>query len=298
MARDLADLSSILAAAVDPVRSRQMLDLLPVAIYLTDAHGHLTHFNAAAAALSGRTPKLGIDRWCVSWRLYHPDGSPMPLDTCPMAAALKDQRAIRGAPAIGERPDGTRFRFEASPTPLFDAAGVLIGGLNVLVERSLSDPALRISEERFRAFTSATSDVVYCMNADWSEMRRLQGREFPSDTLEPTRDWLERYIHPDDQHMVRQAIQAAFEAKTTFELEHRVTRVDGTLGWVHSRAVPILDDDGEILEWISAASDVTRRRANEESLRVREMMMAGQREALEHAIHDAPLDTSLAALVR
>jgi PAS domain-containing protein len=43
-----------------------------------------------------------------------------------------------------------------------------------------------------------------------------------------------------------------------FELEHRVRRPDGTLGWTLSRAVPLLDDDGQIIEWVGAATDVTR----------------------------------------
>ena len=82
-----------------------MIDALPAAIYTTDAEGRLTHFNPAAVEFSGRTPELGTDRWCVSWKLYYPDGRPMPHDECPMAIALKEGRVIKGAEAIAERPD-------------------------------------------------------------------------------------------------------------------------------------------------------------------------------------------------
>ena len=74
-----------------------MVDALPTAIYTTDAEGCLTHFNPAAAKFSGRVPELGTDKWCVSWKLYHADGTPMPHDECPMAIALKEGRIIRGA---------------------------------------------------------------------------------------------------------------------------------------------------------------------------------------------------------
>jgi hypothetical protein len=47
----------------------------------------------------------------------------------------------------------------------------------------------------------ASSDVVYRMGPDWSEMRQLDGRDFISDTAEPTEHWLERYIHPDDRSL-------------------------------------------------------------------------------------------------
>lgn len=47
-------------------------------------------------------------------------------------------------------------------------------------------------------------------------------------------------------------------------------RVDGTLGWTFSRAIPLLDGDGEIVEWFGAASDVTARKQAEKSVRERE----------------------------
>src|SRR5262249_55982844 len=50
------------------------------------------------------------------------------------------------------------------------------------------------------------------------------------------------------------------------ELEHRIIRVDGTPGWTLSRAVPILDADGNIVEWFGTARDVTSRRESEETL--------------------------------
>src|SRR5688500_12296319 len=90
-------------------RSRALLEALPAAIYTTDAAGRITFYNQAAVDLSGRRPKLGSDEWCVTWRLYNPDGTPLPHDQCPMAVALKENRPVRDAEAVAERPDGTRF---------------------------------------------------------------------------------------------------------------------------------------------------------------------------------------------
>jgi PAS domain S-box-containing protein len=123
--------------------------------------------------------------------------------------------------------------------------------------------ALRASEARYRALAAASAHVVYRMSPDWSEMRQLDGLGFLSDTAEPSGSWLERYIHPDDRAQVTGAIEAAVRGKTVFELEHRVLRADGTLGWTVSRAVPILDADGETVEWVGVASDVTARREAE-----------------------------------
>jgi PAS domain S-box-containing protein len=124
------------------------------------------------------------------------------------------------------------------------------------------------SEERFRALVTATSDVVYRMSADWSEMRELQGRGFLSDTGEPNPNWLEMYIHPKDQQRVRERIAQAIATRTIFEMEHQVLRADGTLGWTFSRAVPIFDEHGNIVEWFGAATDVTARRQMQDDLRL------------------------------
>lgn len=112
---------------------RNLLEALPAAVYTTDAHGRIDFFNKAAVEMAGRKPEPG-DHWCVTWRLRYPDGTPLPHDQCPMAVALKEDRPIRGVEAIAERPDGTLIPFIPFPTPLHDAEGRLIGGINMLVD--------------------------------------------------------------------------------------------------------------------------------------------------------------------
>jgi PAS domain S-box-containing protein len=117
-------------------RLQELLSAIPAAIYTTDAEGKITYFNEAAVALAGRTPTLGSDEWCVTWKLYNPDGTPLPIDQCPMAIALKEGRAIRNTEAVAERPDGTRVPFIPFPTPLRDASGKVVGAINMLVDIS------------------------------------------------------------------------------------------------------------------------------------------------------------------
>jgi PAS domain S-box-containing protein len=115
-------------------RLREILDALPVALYTTDAEGRITYYNEAAVEMSGRRPVLGDDKWCVTWKLAWPDGTPLAHDECPMAVALKERSAVRGAEAVAERPDGRKVPFIPYPTPLFDAAGRMTGAVNVLVD--------------------------------------------------------------------------------------------------------------------------------------------------------------------
>jgi signal transduction histidine kinase len=132
--------------------------------------------------------------------------------------------------------------------------------------RGETELRVRESEERLRAFVTASSDVVYRMSPDWSEMWHLSGRDFIADTEAPTRNWMERYIHPDDRSLVMDAIRDAIRLRKPFELEHRILRVDGSPGWTFSRAVPLFNAGGEIIEWFGAASDITARKQSEQAL--------------------------------
>ena len=146
-------------------------------------------------------------------------------------------------------------------------SGIFVEGADV-TERTRAEAEVRRSEERFRALVNATSDVVYHMSPDWSEMRQLYGRDFIADTIEPSRTWLQKYIFPEDQDLVLKTIEDAIRGKSTFQLEHRVRRVDGSSGWTFSRAVPLLDKAGEITGWFGAASDITARKQSEEHLKL------------------------------
>ena len=115
-------------------RFHTLLDALPAAVYTTDATGRITYYNDAAAALWGHRPTLGSSEWCGSWKLFWPDGTPLRHNECPMAIALKEDRAVRGVEAACERPDGTRVPFIPYPTPLHDESGQLVGAVNMLVD--------------------------------------------------------------------------------------------------------------------------------------------------------------------
>ena len=138
---------------------------------------------------------------------------------------------------------------------------------NNITERKLAQQALLDSEKRLQAFVMSKSDIIYSMNPDWSVMHQLHGHDFIVDTKQSNANWLQDYIHPDDQALVLDKIKQAIENKCIFEMMHQVLRVDNTLGWTFSRAVPIINSEGDITEWFGAARDITERRGEQEALR-------------------------------
>jgi len=284
-------------------RERRLYDTIlsntPDLAYVFDLNHRFIYANKALLAMWGRTWEESIGRNCLE------------IGYEPWHAAMHDreidQVIATRKPVRGEVPfTGTNGRrvYDYIFVPVLGPEGeveAIAGTTRDITERFNAEDALRRSEESFRAFVRATSNVVYRMSPDWSEMRQLAGKDFVADTSEADRDWLAKYIHPDDQARVTEAIAEAVRSKGIFELEHRVLRLDGSLGWTASRAVPLLSPDGEILEWFGTAADVTDRKKSEEILRRSEKLSAAGRLAttVAHEINN-PLEaiTNLLYLAR
>jgi two-component system CheB/CheR fusion protein len=125
-----------------------------------------------------------------------------------------------------------------------------------ITARKQAEEGRRRTEARLDAFVRATSDIIYRVSPDWSEMYHLEGREVLADTEEPRPTWVDDYIPDDERARVMAAIEEAIEQKAPFHLEHRVVQADGSQGWVESRAVPMLDADEEIVEWFGTATAI------------------------------------------
>jgi PAS domain S-box-containing protein len=137
------------------------LEQLPAPVYVADDEGRITYFNAACIDFTGRRPKVGQDRWCVTWRLHTEAGDFLPHNQCPMAVAIQTRRPVRGVIAVAERPDGTKVTFRPYPTPIFDKRGRFIGAVNLLedVTDELRAGELHAQAERCRRLAKGIDDV-------------------------------------------------------------------------------------------------------------------------------------------
>jgi PAS domain S-box-containing protein len=143
-------------------RLRHLIGALPAAVYTTDREGRITLYNDLAVDLWGRHPELGKDLWCGSFRIFRPDGTPLPHDECPMAISLREGRSVRGEEIIVERPDGSRFWVQPHPTPQRNAKGEIIGAVNMLVditERKRTEQELRHLERELREKVEALAEA-------------------------------------------------------------------------------------------------------------------------------------------
>lgn len=138
--------------------------------------------------------------------------------------------------------------------------GKITGMIQVAVdvtEQVVARKKMEESENRFRVLVNASSDFVFRMNADWTVMRNLEGIDLLSDEGDVVLNWIDKFIYVEDQKKALSLIADAIANKKIFEMEHRALKPDGTLGWTFSRAIPILDDQNNIIEWFGAAGDIS-----------------------------------------
>jgi len=251
-----------IAAAAELADSyfRKVLDELPAAIYATDADGRITYFNEAAVALWGCRPALGTSEWCGSWKLYWPDGRPLPHGECPMAIAIKEQRAVRGVDAIAERPDGTRVPFMPYPTPLFDDAGTLIGAVNMLLD--ITDR--RRAEEmknRLASIVQFSDDAIISKSLDGKIESWNTGAEriFGYAAEEAIGQSIEMLIPENRLSEEPEIIGRIRRGERIDHYETQRRRKDGSLIDISLTVSPVIDAYGRIIGASKIARDITER---------------------------------------
>lgn len=258
-----------IAIRLSEQRLTDLIDALPGAVYTTDAAGLITSYNPAAAELWGRDPELGSDEWCGSWRMYWPDGTPLPHDECPMAIALKENRPIRGAEAVAERSDGVRVPFLAYPTPLHNAWGGVIGAVNMLVDITERKRAEALAE-RLAAIVESSDDAIISKSLDGVIMSWNIGatRLFGYAPDEIVGQSIMMLIPPDRHD---EEVDILSRVSRGEHIEHYETirqRKDGSQVWVSLTVSPLKDARGKVFGASKIARDMTERRRADEHRQV------------------------------
>ncbi|MEH2181936.1 hybrid sensor histidine kinase/response regulator [Nostoc sp.] len=129
--------------------------------------------------------------------------------------------------------------------------------------------ALRDSEARYRSLAEASASIVW-RAAPWGNVVNdiPTWQAFTGQNPEQYKGWgWVEALHPEDRASIAEIWKQAFPTRSVAVAEYRVLRHDGEYRYMNIRGVPILDETGEIREWVGMCVDITERKQAEVRLR-------------------------------
>lgn len=251
-----------------------LIDLLPIGVYVCDSEGRIIRFNSQAARLWGREPVLGVERFCGARRLYDTDGGFVEHKACPMADVLATGAAIHNGQIIVERQNGSRFLALANIQPLTDEDGRVIGAVNCFCDVSelRRSPAIVEDEHRARDLLNAVAVAIYTTDPEgritfyneaaaelWGVRPEIGESQFCGSWKLFTMDGTPL---PHDQCPMAVALR---ERRPVRGAEAMAERPDGTRVPFMPFPTPLYDGNGAFVGAVNVLVDVTERRRAEEA---------------------------------
>jgi PAS domain S-box-containing protein len=242
---------------------RATIDNIPGLVNTMSPSGELEFANQRWLDYYGKTLEE-MKGWETS-DVIHPDD-------LPRAAAAWKQSVETGQPFEIEhrirRADGVYRWFQGRSLPLRDCEGRIVRWYSLIIdidERKQAEEKLRRTEaflleaQRLSHTGGWRHDLSSGTVTTWpessTEMLRVFGAQPGEDTLAPE-FWFNR-IHPDDRQRVLETFSRCETEKTEYRADYRIVLPDGTIKYQHSVGHPILNQSGDLVEFVGTAMDTT-----------------------------------------
>lgn len=278
-------------------RNEMILNSTGEGIYGTDVDGNILFINPSAAKMLGfETQELIGEN---SHQLFHhtrADGSPYPVEECPLRKSLKQGQVYRGEEEVFWTRDGNRFEVEHVNTPLIDN-GKVVGAVVVfrdITESKKAKKAVRSANAYNRSLIEASLDPLVTISREGKITDVNQATEkvtgHSRDKLIGT-DFSNYFTEPEK---AQAGYQKVFREGLVQDFELGIRHQDGPVTSVLYNASLYTDESGDVVGVFAAARDITElKQAQEQKQRVAEVEAANRDlEAFSYSIsHDlrAPL---------
>ncbi|MFN6463978.1 MAG: PAS domain-containing protein [Nostoc sp. DedVER02] len=269
------------------------------AMVLLLADGTIQACNADSDRILGLTAEqlVGQNLLDPKWKFIHEDGSPLLGETHPAIAAQKTGKPCLNVVCGFYKPDGKLVWLLLSSQPLFqNAEGIpyaivttfsdITESKHAQLEENSSYEQIKISlqqsNERFELAAAAVNCLIYDWEIQRSTVERTQGLTelfgYTQQEAEPTFEWWQELIHPDDQQRVNDEFMASMADGNRYSIEYRVRHKDGRYLWVKDQGFAVRDANGRVVRVVGASTDITEQQA---ILRERQQIETNLRESEE-----------------
>ena len=136
-----------------------------LAFYATDSEGLLTFYNDAAVKLFGKMPDPGSQMQIRSWKLFYSDGTPMPIEDCPMTKCLTQGKAYENSKMAVEAADGNLSQLLVFSRPVLTTKGKVRGAYHTMVDITPHHKT-DLKQETLSAIVESSDDAVISKDLD------------------------------------------------------------------------------------------------------------------------------------
>jgi formate hydrogenlyase transcriptional activator len=225
------------------------------------------HWSSELFAIHGLDPRARPPTVAEYVALVHPDDREF------VAAAIKTMLADRrGFDFIKRivRPDGTIRHVRCVGTPATGAGGFqgFVGTAIDVTEQEELTRALRKSEAELRQMLDLVPQIVGVLGPGRGRLyANRTALSYYGVTLD---EWQKRTfareVHPDDFDRVKAQIDRSLIHVAPYEMEMRLQSGEGTYRWFLVRYNPLCDEEGTLVRWYLACTDIEERKRAEERL--------------------------------
>ncbi|MDF5711612.1 MAG: PAS domain-containing protein [Nostoc sp. S4] len=141
----------------------------------------------------------------------------------------------------------------------------LLGIAFDVTDRRRTEISLRQSNERFELAAAAVNCVIYDWEIHRNSVERTEGLTqvfgYTQQEAQPTFEWWQERIHPDDQQMVNDQFIASMVNGNRYRIKYRVRHKDGRYLWVEDQGFAVRDPNGQVVRVVGASTDITEQQA-------------------------------------
>lgn len=248
-----------------------------MALFLMDEKQFCVYMNEAAEKLTG----YSLDELKGKQLHYHihhsyPDGTPFPVEECPIDQALPKESRMKGEETFVHK-DGSFYTvaFTASPIKIDGKAIGTVIEVRDTSEEKKKEQALRSSESRFRTLAETLPQLIWVRNMDGTiEFSSKSWEEYTG--IKDMREAWKKMIYPDDWDPIMNMWQNALDSGNPFKYEIRLKNKHGQYRWHYAVGEPVKDENGNVVKYIGALTDIHEQKTFSERLEEQVVMRTSE----------------------